>query len=218
MPSLTLSTKDAIALLGSERWWDLAALRSLLGGQPATILGYDTGPDSRSPAYAFLAADVSAAYAPAIKTVRRFILLLRDIGLLSLDLASGPLSWRLEGTAAPKLVHRSVVPKGAGDRIFFNLLTYPTATVEPLDSMDLLGAQAGHVVVFFHTEVGMANSSVFFDVAGKGKLRILLAGLAPGFWEIWRDGFLEDSLGKVQPDRGTLFYEGEAGSYFLRQR
>jgi hypothetical protein len=224
MATLTLRSADAAATLSAPRWWELASLRLLLGGQPSTTLGYDAGPDAAAPHYAFLAADVSPAYAPGLKTVRRFFVVLRDRGLLTLDLASGPgpLSWTLEGSPRPKLVHRSILPKSGvtprQDKVFLNTLLDPSVPVSPLFNVDLAGARAGDDVVLFHSELGMANSALSFDVPGKDKLRILIVGLAPGFWELWKDGFLEDNARLVQPGTGTLYYDGDAGDYFLRHR
>jgi hypothetical protein len=224
MPTITLRSADAAAALAAPRWWELASLRRLLGGQPATTLGYDIGPDPAAPRYAFLAADVTPAYAPTLKTVRRFFVALRDRGLLALDLASGPgpLSWTLEGDPRLNLRHRSILPRPGAtpreDKVFLNTLLDPAIPATPVLNVDLAGARAGDDVVLFHTELGMAASALSFDIPGKDKLAVLIAGLGPGFWEVWKDGFLDDNAYLVQPGKGTLYYEGDAADYFLRHR
>ena len=44
-----------------------------------------------------------------------------------------------------------------------------------------------------------------------------MAGLAPGYWEVWWNGYLEDLEGLVKPEAGTLWFEGDPGSYFIRR-
>jgi hypothetical protein len=223
-PPLTLQTADVASALSSDRWWELPALRRLLAGQPATILGYDAGPDPASPAYAFLAADVTPAFAPTLRTVRRLFLQLGRNAVLALDIAhgKGPVDWRLDGKLPEGLRRRSLLPPpGQPDReerVFLNVLHSPTVTVEPISSVDLAGARLGSTVVLFHTGIGMANSSLFFDLAADGQLLFLVAGVSPGVWEVWRDGFLEENSHAVAPQKGVLRFVSEAGNFFLRQR
>ena len=223
-PPLTLQTADVASALSNPSWWELPTLRRLLPDRSATTLGYSIGPDPASPAYAFLAVDVTPAYAPSLTTVHRFFVQLRGDALLALDLAvgKGDISWRLEGKIGPTLSHRSLLPKpgspAGNDHIFLNVLHSPALDVELIRSLGLAGARVGQTVVLFHTEVGMASSSLFFDLHASGKLRFLIAGLSPGVWEVWRDGFLEENTHKALPGSGVVVFEAEAGDFFLRQR
>ena len=63
----------------------------------------------------------------------------------------------------------------------------------------------------------MARSIVSFDLEAPGRLGFLVTGLASGSWEIWWNGWLEDPQGSVEPSSGALYFEGEAGSYFLKR-
>ncbi|MBC7924895.1 MAG: hypothetical protein H7039_04490 [Bryobacteraceae bacterium] len=87
-----------------------------------------------------------------------------------------------------------------------------------LKSLDLEGVQIRDWAVLFHTESRMARSTLSFDTkASAGPLRFLITGLAPGTWEIWRNGWLVDSNAFVEPREGVLYYSGNPGSYFLRR-
>ena len=45
---------------------------------------------------------------------------------------------------------------------------------------------------------------------------VLIAGMAPGVWEIWRAGMREHDDAAVAPESGLLRFDGKPGSYFLR--
>jgi|GEM_PF-873155 len=87
---------------------------------------------------------------------------------------------------------------------------------EPVSEIDLAGIRAGSWVVLFQTGASSARSAVFFDARGEGPLRYLITGLAPGVWQIWRNGFLTIPDAVVRPHTGTLYFEAPAGNYFLR--
>jgi len=86
-----------------------------------------------------------------------------------------------------------------------------------VESLDLAGARLGGRVVLFHADPRSATSAVSFDAAGPARLKFLVAGLAVGTWEIWRNGFLMDAGGAVERDSGLLSFEGPPGGYFLRR-
>jgi hypothetical protein len=224
--TITLRAADVSAAIGAARWWEAASLRRLLGGQPGRTLAHDFGPDPAAPAYAFLAADVTEGYAGALRIVRRFFVVLRGQAVISFDLASSPdlaarVLWTLDGTG---LTHRQLLPSKKSymgeDRRFLNVLQTAPGEIEPIvESVDLAGVRIGEHVVLFHTDTSMAQSSVYFDLTGKGKLQFLIVGLMPGFWEVWRDGYLEeDTGGMVKPEAGTLRFPGPAGNYYVRLR
>jgi hypothetical protein len=89
--------------------------------------------------------------------------------------------------------------------------------VEKLESLDLAGVRMGDRAILFSTEVNMVRGGVSFFIKGTGRLRYLVTGLAPGTWQIWWNGWLEDPGQPVEPSTASLAFEGEAGSYFLRR-
>ena len=222
---LTLRAKDAAEVIAAgPQSLSLAALRRLLTGQAGRNLGYDLGPDAKAPEYAFYAADVTEAWHGAVHMARRFFVVLPAAALLEFDLVvaapGAAIRWSLDGTAEG-IEHRSILrpgPGGAEERLFLNLLLAAPAEVAPMSSLDLEGVRIGRQVVLFHRETGMARSSVYFDLEATGKLSFLVAGLEPGYWEVWWNGYLEETGGLVRPQAGTLYFPGEAGSYFLRRR
>lgn len=85
-------------------------------------------------------------------------------------------------------------------------------------SLDLTGVRIGDTVVLFHMEDRMARSAVSFDTGGgSGRVRFIVTGLAPGMWEIWRNGWLVEPEAPVRAPEGVLYFEERPGSYFLRR-
>jgi len=172
----------------TNRWWELNALRELLGEQDRAVkpLGYDYGPDPQRPEYAFLAADVEGA--------RRSIVLLHPHTLITCEVGQ---------TSEPRLrikqLQAAAPPKNS------------------VSSADFAGVRLAGWVVLFHADVRSARSAVSFVLEGDDKLKFLVTGLAPGTWEIWRNGWLENQQAFVAPRAGALYFEGLAGSYFLRR-
>lgn len=91
-------------------------------------------------------------------------------------------------------------------------------SLQPVSSLDLEGAIVNDWVLLFHTEARMARSALSFDTgSGSDLQRFLVTGLAPGTWEIWRDGWLVDIGLPVEPREAVLYFEGKRGSYFVRR-
>ena len=87
-----------------------------------------------------------------------------------------------------------------------------------ISSLDLVGVRTGSTVVLFHTEKQMARSALSFDTgSGEGRLRFIVTGLAPGMWEIWRNGWVVEPEVVVRAGEGVLFFEERPGSYFIRR-
>jgi hypothetical protein len=201
--NIRILAETAAAVLRAPRWWELANLRRLADGKP---LGYACGPKPEAPEFAFAAIDTPEA--------RRFFLVMPDVGLVCCDLAGAGARWVVEGSD-PQLTPRTVVRE---DGVLVNaLLVPPGLQPEPLSNVDVVGLQAGQRVAVFHREKQMQNSAVYFDAKGKGKLTCLVAGLAPGYWEVWWNGYLEDLEGMVRPESGALWFSGDPGSYFIRR-
>jgi len=87
-----------------------------------------------------------------------------------------------------------------------------------ISSLDLAGAVLRETAVLFHTESTSARSAVSFDSSETEARHYLITGLAPGLWEVWRNGWLLDLDGKVTPQAGCLYFEERPGSYFLRRK
>lgn len=225
---LSLRMQDVAALFRG-RWWELKSLRGLLAADAGAskTLGYDIGPDSERPEYAFLATDV--------RGVRRLFVFL-DLGaLITFDLVvSQPARLSIQGPLEPKIT--TLFPsaddlvavmsadtidlhsrKTSGDSVFLNVIGSADARPAPISSIDMAGVRIRDRVVVFYTESTSAGSAVSFDVPGTGNVKHLVAGLAPGTWEIWRNGWLEDPQGVVEPQAGALYFEAPAGSYFFRK-
>jgi hypothetical protein len=92
----------------------------------------------------------------------------------------------------------------------------PEAGAKKIDDIDFNGAIVGDWVVLFHNEARALRSTASFAIAGDGKYKFMICGLAPGGWEVWRNGWLQDVKGDVDPRSGVLYFEGAAGSYFIR--
>jgi hypothetical protein len=87
---------------------------------------------------------------------------------------------------------------------------------EPIESMDLAGVCVGEWALLFNIEPRATRGAVWFETAGAAKHRALVTGLAPGQWDIWRNGWLVEQGAIVRPTAGALYFEGPAGTYFLR--
>ncbi len=92
----------------------------------------------------------------------------------------------------------------------------PEAGVKKLEQIDFTGVTAGEWAVLFHNEATALKSTGSFEVAAEGKLKFMICGLAPGGWEIWRNGWLLDTENGVDARSGVLHFEGKGGSYFIR--
>jgi hypothetical protein len=205
MPGQTirLQAETVGAALRAARWWELANLRQLAPGKP---LGYSFGPKAAAPEYAFVALDTAEA--------RRFFLILPDLGLICCDLAGAGARWMLEGGNS-QLTSRTLLSE---DGVLLNAVLLSGAPMPAaFSNEDIVGMQAGRRVAVFHREKQMQNSALHFDAKGSAKVSCLVAGLAPGYWEVWWNGYLEDLEGLVRPEAGALWFEGDPGSYFIRR-
>jgi len=172
----------------AQRWWEVEALCKTLGG------GACADPKLRH-SHGPDARAPEYAYATILAGgVRRSAVVLKEGAVVTFETG-------LDGGAG------GVTIRDCGAHL-------EQATVE---SLDLAGVRLGGRVVFFHADTRSATSAVSFDVAGPARLKFLIVGLAVGTWEIWRNGFLLDAGGAVEPDSGVLSFEGPPGGYFLRR-
>lgn len=95
------------------------------------------------------------------------------------------------------------------------LNVYGFPSPERIKDLDFAGARLGGNVALFYRARNPARSSVSFHIDAPDKLKYLITGLAPGSWDIWFQGYLENSL-DVEPREGSLYFEGDPGGYFLR--
>lgn len=225
-------------------WWELESLRALLGSEArfSKALGYDFGPDPRRPEYAFLATDVTEAYGGRVRDAKRSFVFLNlgaqgiAAALVTFDLviaadAAQRVEWLIQDLGKPhgepkwRLESRTLSAKRtSAETLFLNLLQFvdpEAATPLPageVSSVELAGVRLADRVVLFHADTTSARGAVSFSVTGGGTLKYLVTGLAPGTWEVWWNGWLEDPQGFVDPKAGALYFEGPPGSYFLRRR
>lgn len=220
LPALPVDRVAGIA--AHPRWWEPAQLRTLAGVR-ARLLGHDCGPRREAPEYGFLAADITPA-GGRFRMVRRSCAVLNlgaQWALVAYDFST-PRGERAPLEIPSGLRHTPLPPRAVRLRdeeaaLLDAVVTGGALPVVPVTSMDLAGARIADRVVLFYTEPFMARSMVSFDVEADGRLKFLVTGLAPGTWEIWWNGWLEDPQGGVEPEAGALYFEGEPGGYFLKR-
>ena len=59
------------------------------------------------------------------------------------------------------------------------------------------------------------NTPIGFEVSGKGEFKILVTDLAPGTWQVLKDGAVLIPAVEVAEDAGVLYLDGPAGRYSL---
>lgn len=187
----------------------LAQLRSMIGeGRP---LGYHTGED-----FAFLALDATDSFKPHAQDAKRALLVLDTKTIVSFDLItapSAPSRWARSGAGYSRIFESSSLDT----RTYISVTeATPVENIGAIGNIDMSGVRVRDWAVLFYTEPRMLRSAVSFEADGRGPLRFFVAGLAPGSWDVWRDGWLEESTG-VKPQEGSLRFNGRPGSYFLRR-
>jgi hypothetical protein len=194
---IELRTADVRALhLGGT---GLETLRALPGAQ-ARALGHDRGAD-----FAFLA--VASA-----GVVREFVYLPVEKALIEFDVVDSATGakWKLQGGGSAQSLLDTQT------QLLHLIQLGEQQKAGKIDSDDLAGLRLRSWGILFYTEPRMARSAVSFDVEGPSRMKFLIAGLAPGAWEIWRAGMRELEDGAVAPESGLLCFQGKPGSYFLR--
>ena len=147
-------------------------------------------------------------------SAQRSVVLLRQGEQIAVtyDIAREASMWSLAGGAS----EYARVIDGA-ESAFLNVIGPGARTARDVSNIDLAGVRVRGWAILFHTELRSARSAVSFAVDGDSPIRILVTGLAPGAWEVWRNGWLEEPEADVRPEEGSLYREARAGSYFLRR-
>jgi hypothetical protein len=223
-PQLTLEVPATAIqdLIAAEQPLSLDRLKTLIDpSRKGRALAF-----AASKEFAFAAMNTTGAHTQ-MSVVQRSVVVLRgsvgaailhDIVVPKDDAARSV--WTASELADSLRLHR-VLPTGdggVGETAFLNVIAPNQTAIQDISSLDLAGVVLNDWAVLFYTEPRSATAAVSFLVDGKQKLNVLVTGLAPGDWEVWRDGWLLDVPGGVAPSAGSLFFEGRAGSYFLRRR
>lgn len=125
----------------------------------------------------------------------------------------------LAGNVPGKGISAVVRINGGKTEIRFDGRVHTTAETSAISSLDLEGVVAGNAVVMFNTESRLASSAISFDTGAvrAGTLRFIVIGMAPGMWEIWRNGWVVDIGTPVRAGEAVLAFDGRPGSYFIRR-
>jgi hypothetical protein len=182
----------------SGEWWKLARLKALFPPE-ALPLGHLARPGE----FGFLAVNTPVAQ-------RSVVVLENAVVAFDLPLTREKPAWSLEGKAEVR-----PVPLDCGALLH---VAGQAAPLEKLESLDLAGVRIGARAVLFRIEATMARDAVSYVVEGSDPLAHLVTGVAPGWWQILWNGWLEDTGMPVEPREGALSFTGPAGSYFFRRR
>jgi hypothetical protein len=205
-----VSAREVERVFAHTEQLELRHLRALLRlDTRAPALGHRVGSD-----YAF------AAFRDGTAQRSIAVLLGRTPAVVTYDLAPESATWRLAGSGTSVIV-RPVVPAVRHVETTLLHVLRPrdaVATVYDLSNIDVAGVGIGEWAVLFHADVRSARSALSFQVEPDSPLRILVTGLAPGTWEVWRNGWLDEPEIDVSPRAGCLYLQSGGGSYFLRRR
>ncbi len=143
--------------------------------------------------------------------------------------------WAGPDAAKPCAAFLAVKPPGAGVRSIVALggqgakVRFDGRTrvegpgeVHSITSLDLDGVRVREWVVLFHSEAGLLRSAFSFDTGSKdgsapAEMRYVVTGVAPGVWEVWRDGWVVDIGVVVRAGEGVLYFTERPGSFFIRR-
>jgi hypothetical protein len=120
----------------------------------------------------------------------------------------------------PQTGVRSIVALNASERVRFDgkVTVESKSKPAPVSSLDVEGVRLREYVVLFHTEAGLLRSAFSFDTGeASGPVKIVVTGVAPGTWEVWRNGWVVDIGVVVRPKEGVLYFEERPGRFFVRK-
>ena len=87
-----------------------------------------------------------------------------------------------------------------------------------IPEVDLIGIALPDWYVWFHRDVVSAQSAISFLLPPGAETNFLLAGMAPGAWDVWLDGWVQETPMRVSPEQGAAYWRGKPGSYFFRRQ
>jgi hypothetical protein len=186
-------TREYLALRDRADACTLAALRTLMP-QQANLLGH-----VESKELGFLAARFDPGQRSVVYLKGPRTLLIFDFGKVEIpEVESVDVV-----TLSPQLT--ALTPAGG-------------ARPKLWEEVDLLGAEMGDTLVWFHRNRNSIASAVSFLLPKGPEAQLLVTGLAPGAWDIWHDGWLDEGPLRVQPEAGAALWTSARGSYFLRRQ
>lgn len=151
---------------------------------------------------------------PAPGLRRSFVLV--EGALAVFDAApEGELSWDLEGPAP--LTCRTLAEPGRdrrGTASLLHLLSVQDVPFTAVRDLELSGLRLADRVILFHQEFTAARSALSFFLNASERLSYAIAGLSPGNWDVWWNGWLEQAQVAAP---AILLFDGPGGSYFLRR-
>jgi hypothetical protein len=122
---------------------------------------------------------------------------------------------------SPQAGVRSIVALKHGARVYFHrtVRVEGAANPVPVSSLDIEGVMTQGWAILFHSESGLLRSAFSFDTGKREErnLRFLITGVAPGVWEVWRNGWVVDTSVVVRAAEAVLYFEERPGSYFIRR-
>ena len=116
-------------------------------------------------------------------------------------------AWRIE--LSPK--------RAAETDVFLNVMQMTASAegnVHPVESIagdGITGVQVAGRAILFQQSAEKAGRPVTFRLSGSGTHKILVADLAEGTWQVWRDGRIMLPAVEVFASAGVLWLEGPAG-------
>jgi heparin/heparan-sulfate lyase len=87
--------------------------------------------------------------------------------------------------------------------------------VQLIQSTEVTGVRIADRIVLFNKTSERSDQPVSFAVEGSNTFRYLITDLAPGMWQVRRDGQVLFPALPVTEEEGTLYFEGPAGKYTL---
>ena len=135
---------------------------------------------------------------------------------------SGPAEeGRSEETGAWRVEVSPAIP--AETDLFLNVMQFTnrqkgrTHPVERVEGEEVVGFRVADRAVVFSQDGEQMDREVSFHIGGEGAIRLLVADLVPGTWQVWRDGEIVAPAVYVTSEGGVLFAEAEAGELCLRR-
>jgi hypothetical protein len=202
--------------LKNPEWWTPAAFKSFVPSHQGEPLAYYRGPGLPTPEFAYAAFEDGKA--------QRSLVFLRppsaSPAIVAFDWFGGQAINPVVEVDTSVWKHSLPFSLHAESQLqVFEAIRKDAqpALVAPVESLDLRGATLGSWTLLFHDGAVGARSALSFAVETPENGNYLVAGLSPGVWDVWRNGWLQDLDGTVRAGSALLFFPSRAGSFFLRR-